>query len=41
MCGKVDTEVEQSLAAAARIRSTPTLMAFRDGVLGAGEPLTP
>ncbi len=30
---KVDTEVEQQLAAAAEIRSIPTLMAFRDGIL--------
>jgi thioredoxin 1 len=30
---KVDTEAEQSLAAAAGIRSIPTLMAFRDGIL--------
>lgn len=31
--GKVDTEAEQSIAAAANIRSIPTIMAFRDGVL--------
>jgi thioredoxin 1 len=31
--GKVDTEAEQQLAAAADIRSIPTLMAFRGGVL--------
>lgn len=31
--GKVDTEAEQGLAAAAGIRSIPTLMAFRDGIL--------
>lgn len=31
--GKVDTEAEQGLAAAAQIRSIPTLMAFREGVL--------
>jgi thioredoxin 1 len=31
--GKVDTEAEQSLAAAANITSIPTLMAFRDGIL--------
>jgi len=31
--GKVDTEAQQQLAAAAQIRSIPTLMAFRDGVL--------
>ncbi|HEX2175458.1 MAG TPA: thioredoxin [Nocardioidaceae bacterium] len=30
---KVDTEAEQELAAAAEIRSIPTLMAFRDGIL--------
>src|SRR5262245_54587306 len=31
--GKVDTEAEQGLAAAASIQTIPTLMAFRDGVL--------
>jgi thioredoxin 1 len=31
--GKVDTEAEPALAGAAAIRSIPTLMAFRDGVL--------
>ncbi|MEO8094612.1 MAG: thioredoxin [Pseudolysinimonas sp.] len=31
--GKVDTEVERELSAAAGIRSIPTLMAFRDGIL--------
>jgi thioredoxin 1 len=31
--GKVDTEAEQGLSAAADIRSIPTLMAFRQGVL--------
>jgi thioredoxin 1 len=31
--GKVDTEAQQALAGAAGIRSIPTLMAFRDGVL--------
>jgi thioredoxin 1 len=31
--GKVDTEAEQGIAAAAGIASIPTLMAFRDGVL--------
>lgn len=31
--GKVDTESEQGLAAAAHIESIPTLMAFREGVL--------
>lgn len=38
MFGKVDTEAEQSLAAAAQIRSIPTLMAFRDGVLVFAQP---
>jgi thioredoxin 1 len=36
--GKVDTEAEQSLAAAANITSIPTLMAFREGVLLYAEP---
>jgi thioredoxin 1 len=31
--GKIDTEDQQGLAAAAQITSIPTLMAFRDGVL--------
>lgn len=31
--GKIDTEDQQQLAAAANIRSIPTLMAFRDGIL--------
>jgi thioredoxin 1 len=31
--GKVDTEVEQSLSAAAGIQSIPTLMIFRDSIL--------
>lgn len=31
--GKIDTDAEQGLAAAAQITSIPTLMAFRDGVL--------
>ena len=35
---KVDTEAEQSLAAAANITSIPTLMAFRDGVLVFSQP---
>jgi len=30
---KVDTEAEQGLSAAANIRSIPTLMAFRQGIL--------
>ena len=36
--GKVDTEAEQELAGAAGIRSIPTLMAFRDGVLVFAQP---
>jgi thioredoxin 1 len=36
--GKIDTEAEQSLAAAARITSIPTLMAFRDGILVFSQP---
>ncbi|MBM9466120.1 thioredoxin [Nakamurella leprariae] len=36
--GKVDTEAEQALAAAAQIRSIPTLMAFRDGILVFSQP---
>jgi thioredoxin 1 len=36
--GKVDTEAEQSLAAAAQISSIPTLMAFRDGILVFSQP---
>ncbi len=35
---KVDTEAEQSLAAGLSIRSIPTLMAFRDGVLLHAQP---
>jgi thioredoxin len=35
---KVNTETEQQLAAAANIRSIPTLMAFRDGVLVFAQP---
>ena len=31
--GKVDTEEQPELSAAARIMSIPTLMAFRDGIL--------
>ena len=38
MFGKVDTEAEQSLAAAAQITSIPTLMAFRDGILVFAQP---
>lgn len=36
--GKVDTEAEQQLAAAANITSIPTLMAFRDGILVFAQP---
>ena len=36
--GKVDTEAEQALAAAANISSIPTLMAFREGVLVYSQP---
>jgi thioredoxin 1 len=35
---KVDTEAEQQLSAAAGIRSIPTLMAFREGVLVFSQP---
>ncbi|MCI2266887.1 thioredoxin [Sediminivirga luteola] len=35
---KVDTEAEPGLAAAADIRSIPTLMAFREGVLVFSQP---
>ena len=36
--GKIDTEDQQGLAAAAQITSIPTLMAFRDGVLVFSQP---
>src|SRR5688500_950295 len=36
--GKVDTEAEQSLAAAAQITSIPTLMAVKHGVLVFSQP---
>lgn len=36
--GKVDTEAQRNLAAAAGIRSIPTLMAFRDGILVFSQP---
>ena len=36
--GKVDTEAEQAIAAAANITSIPTLMAFKDGVLVFSQP---
>ncbi len=35
---KVNTEVEQELAGALQIRSIPTIMAFRDGVLVFSQP---
>jgi thioredoxin reductase (NADPH) len=35
---KVNTEVEQELAAIAGIRSIPTIMVFRDGVLVYSQP---
>ena len=36
--GKVDTETEQTLAAAAKITSIPTLMAFKRGTLVFSQP---
>ena len=36
--GKVNTETEQALAGAFQIRSIPTLMIFRDGVLLFSQP---
>ena len=36
--GKVDTEAEQQLVGAAGIRSIPTLMVFRDGILVFSQP---
>jgi thioredoxin 1 len=36
--GKIDTEAEQSLAASFRIRSIPTLMAFRENILLFSQP---
>ena len=36
--GKVDTEAQPALAAAAQIMSIPTLMAFRDGILVFSQP---
>ncbi|HVV37794.1 MAG TPA: thioredoxin [Acidimicrobiales bacterium] len=36
--GKIDTEAEQALAGAAGIRSIPTLMLFREGVLLFSQP---
>jgi thioredoxin 1 len=36
--GKVDTEAEPALAGAFQIRSIPTLMVFRDGILLFAQP---
>jgi thioredoxin 1 len=36
--GKIDTEDQPALSAAARISSIPTLMAFRDGILVFSQP---
>ena len=36
--GKIDTEAEQQLAGSLGIRSIPTLMAFRDGILVFNQP---
>ena len=36
--GKVDTEAEQGLAGALQIRSIPTIMAFKEGVLVFAQP---
>jgi thioredoxin 1 len=36
--GKIDTEDQPDLSAAARISSIPTLMAFRDGILVFSQP---
>jgi thioredoxin 1 len=36
--GKVDTDAEQELAGAFAIRSIPTLMIFRDGILVFAQP---
>ena len=38
MFGKVDTEAEQRLAMEFNIRSIPTLMAIRDGVMVFSQP---
>jgi thioredoxin 1 len=37
-CAKVDAQQEQDLAAAAGVRSIPTLMVFRDGILLFSQP---
>jgi thioredoxin 1 len=36
--GKLDTEAQREIAAAASITSIPTLMAFRDGILVFSQP---
>jgi len=36
--GKIDTDAEQELAAGFQIRSIPTLMVFRDGILIFAQP---
>lgn len=36
--GKIDTEAQQNLAGSFGIRSIPTLMVFRDGILLFGQP---
>lgn len=36
--GKLDTEAQREIAAAAQITSIPTLMAFRDGILVFSQP---
>lgn len=36
--GSINTETEQQLAAAARVSSIPTLMAFKDGTLVFSQP---
>lgn len=36
--GKIDTEAEQALAGAFQVRSIPTLMVFRDGILLGAQP---
>jgi len=40
MFGKIDTEDQPELSAAAGIRSIPTLMAFRDGIMVFSQPGT-
>ncbi|MGZ3453032.1 MAG: thioredoxin family protein [Polyangiales bacterium] len=36
--GKIDTEAQPQLAAAFQVRSIPTVMAFRDGILVFAQP---